>query len=152
MMEFEEVTPFRLVRSLGVSGTRNPAIYLLICDGPSVLEIEQDLSTETEVQLGTVIRISTASEVLRDGLPAWDDGSTRLIYFDRWLPKLVAAMDRHSALLVQDGGQILMLADKICGTALRRRAEPPKPVGGRLPDHPRQIPWSPTGLRFEADL
>jgi hypothetical protein len=112
MMEFEEVTPFRLVRSLGVSGTRNPAIYLLICDGPSVLEIEQDLSTETEVQLGTVIRISTASEVLRDGLPAWDDGSTRLIYFDRWLPKLVAAMDRHSALLVQDGGQLLMLADK----------------------------------------
>ena len=67
MMEFEEVTPFRLVRSSGVSGARNPAVYLLVCDEPSVLEIEEDLSTEAEAQLGTVIRISTASEVLRDG-------------------------------------------------------------------------------------
>jgi hypothetical protein len=112
MMKFSDVTPFRLVRSLGLAGPQNPAIYLLICDAPAAAAVEADLQAETAVQLGGSIHVSTASQVLRDSLPAWHDGSTRLIYFDAWLPDLVAALDRHSAVLVQDGGQLLLLADE----------------------------------------
>ncbi|MGO9896808.1 MAG: hypothetical protein ACLPX8_21615, partial [Bryobacteraceae bacterium] len=97
---------------LGVAGARNPAIYLLICEGPAAATVEADLLAETAVQLGGSIHVNTASQVLRDGLPGWQDGSTRLIYFDAWLPDLVAALDRHSAALVQDGGQLLLLADE----------------------------------------
>jgi hypothetical protein len=111
-MTFSVVTPFRLVRTLGVAGARNPAIYLLICDAPAAVTVEADLLAETAVQLSTTIHVSPASQVLRDRLPLWHDGSIRLIYFDAWLPDLVEAMDRHSALLVQDGGQLLLLADE----------------------------------------
>jgi hypothetical protein len=111
-MTFSVVTPFRLVRTLGVAGARNPAIYLLICDGPAAASVEADLLAETAVQLGATIHVSTASQVLHNSLPPWNDGSIRLIYFDAWLPDLVDALDRHSALLVQDGGQLLLLADE----------------------------------------
>jgi hypothetical protein len=111
-MTFSVVTPFRFVRTLGVAGARNPAIYLLICDGATAARVEADLLAETAVQLGATIHVSSASEVLRDSLPPWHDGSIRLIYFDAWLPDLVEALDRHSALLVQDGGQLLLLADE----------------------------------------
>jgi hypothetical protein len=95
-----------------MAGARNPAIYLLICDGPAAVAVEADLLAETAVQLGTTIHVNTASEVLRSSLPVWHDGSTRLIYFDDWQPDLVKALDRHSALLVQDGGQLLLLTDE----------------------------------------
>jgi hypothetical protein len=121
-MKFSTVTPFRLVRSLGVAGARNPAIYLLICDGSAAAAVEADLLAETAVQLGTTIHVNTASEVLRNSLPAWHDGSTRLVYFDDWLPHLVEALDRHSALLVQDGGQLLLLADERSAERLLRNA------------------------------
>ena len=111
-MTFSVVTPFRLVRTLGVAGAENPAIYLLICDGAAAARVEADLLAETTVQLGTTIHVSTASQVLRNSLPPWRDGSIRLIYFDAWLPNLVEALDRHSAALVQDGGQLLLLADE----------------------------------------
>lgn len=111
-MKFSAITPFRLVRSLGLAGARNPAIYLLICDRPSAAAVQADLLAETAVQLGGSIHVDTASNVLRDSLPVWKDGSTRLIDFDDWLPDLVEALDRHSAVLVQDGGQLLLLADE----------------------------------------
>ncbi len=117
MTKFSDVTAFRLVRGLGAAGARNPAIYLLICESASVEAVEADLRAETEVQLGAAIRVDTATDVLRNSLPLWHDGSTRLIYFDQFLPELVEAMDRHSALLVQDGGQLLLLADD--STAVR---------------------------------
>ena len=111
-MTFSVVTPFRLVRTLALAGAGNPAIYLLICDGAAAAAVQTDLLGETAVQLGTTIQASTASQVLRDSLPPWHDGSIRLIYFDAWLPDLVKALDHHSALLVQDGGQLLLLADE----------------------------------------
>lgn len=111
-MTFSVVTPFGLVRTLGVLGARNPAIYLLICDGPAAATVEANLLAETAAQLGATIHVSTASQELRDSLPPGRDGSIRLMYFDAWLPGLVDALDRHSALLVQDGGQLLLLADE----------------------------------------
>lgn len=111
-MTFSVVTPFSLVRTLGVLGARNPAIYLLICDGPAAATVEANLLAETAAQLGATIHVSTASQELRDSLPPGRDGSIRLMYFDAWLPGLVDALDRHSALLVQDGGQLLLLADE----------------------------------------
>jgi hypothetical protein len=111
-MTFSVVTPFRLVRTLGLLGERNPAIYLLICDGRAAATVQENLLAETAVQLGATIHVGTASQVLRDSLPPWGDGSIRLIYFDALLPHLVEALDRHSALLVQDGGQLLLLADE----------------------------------------
>jgi hypothetical protein len=111
-MTFSVVTPFRFVRTLGLAGARNPAIYLLICDGPATATVEADLLAETTVQLGVTIHVSAASRVLHDSLSPWRDGSIRLIHFDAWLPELVEALDRHSALLVQDGGQLLLLADE----------------------------------------
>jgi hypothetical protein len=95
-----------------MAGARNPAIYLLICDGPAAAAVKADLLAETAVQLGTTIHVSTASQVLSDSLPPWNDGSIRLIYFDSWLTDLIKALDRHSAILVQDGGQLLLLADE----------------------------------------
>ncbi len=85
-------------------------MYLLICEPAAAERIEADLLAETKVQLGAVIQVRTATHVLRDRLPPWHDGSIRLVYFDAWLPDLVEALDRHSALLVQDGGQLLLLA------------------------------------------
>src|ERR1019366_5464100 len=111
-MTFSVVTPFRFVRTLGVAGARNPANSLLICDGGTAARGEAELLAETAGALGAKIHVSSASEVLRDSLPPWHDGSIRLIYFDAWLPDLVEALDRHSALLVQDGGQLLLLADE----------------------------------------
>ncbi len=110
-MKFSVITPFRFVRSLGVAGAGNPGMYLLICEPFAVERVEADLLAETKVQLGAVIHVRTATQVLRDRLPAWHDGSIRLVYFDAWLPDLVEALDRHSALLVQDGGQLLLLAN-----------------------------------------
>ena len=86
-----------------MAGARNPAIYLMICERPAAAAVEADLLAEIAVQLGTTIHVSTASQVLSDSLPAWHDGSIRLIYFDTWLPDLVNSLDRHSAILVQDG-------------------------------------------------
>jgi hypothetical protein len=122
MTNFSAVTPFRLVRSLGVAGARNPAIYLLICDRPAVAAVQDDLRAEIAVQLGSTIHLSTASQMGRDSLPTWQDGSTRLIYFDDWLPELVKALDRHSAVLVQDGGQLLLLANEKIAERLLSRA------------------------------
>jgi len=121
-MEFSDITAFRLVRGLGAAGARNPAIYLLICESESMLAVEADLRAEAEVQLGVAIRVDTASDVLRNSLPVWHDGSTRLIHFDQWLPELVDAMDRHSALLVQDGGQLLLLADSSTAERILKKA------------------------------
>jgi hypothetical protein len=112
MIKFSAITPFRLVRSLGVAGARNPAIYLLICDKADSKAVESDLSAEAAVQLGAAIHIDTVTELLLGKLPLWKDGSTRLVYFDEWLPELVHALDRHSALPVRDGGQLLLLADE----------------------------------------
>jgi hypothetical protein len=84
----------------------------MICEKPAAPAIEADLLAEATVQLGATIHVSTASQVFRESLPAWRDGSIRLIYFDAWLPDLVKALDRHSAILVQDGGQLLLLADE----------------------------------------
>ena len=56
-MTFSVVTPFRFVRALGVAGARNPAIYLLICDGPAAATVEADLLAETAVQLSTTIHV-----------------------------------------------------------------------------------------------
>jgi hypothetical protein len=111
-MMFSAVTPFGIVRTLGMAGVRNPAIYLMICERPAAAAVVADLLAETTVQLDTTIHVSTASQVLSDSLPAWHDGSIRLIHFDTWLPALVNALDRHSAILVQDGGQLLLLADE----------------------------------------
>ena len=122
MTKFSDVTAFRLVRGLGAAGARNPAIYLLICESESMLAVEADLRAEAEVQLGVAIRVDTASDVLRNSLPVWHDGSTRLIHFDQWLPELVDAMDRHSALLVQDGGQLLLLADSSTAERILKKA------------------------------
>lgn len=122
MTKFSDVTAFRLVRGLGAAGARNPAIYLLICESESMVAVEADLRAEAEVQLGAAIRVDTASDVLRNSLPVWHDGSTRLIHFDRWLPELVDAMDRHSALLVQDGGQLLLLADGSTAERILKKA------------------------------
>jgi hypothetical protein len=94
-----------------MAGARNPAIYLLICERGAAAAVEADLLAETAVQLGSTIHVSTASEVLSDSLPLWHDGTIRLIFFDTWLPNLVTALDRHSAILVQDGGQLLLLAE-----------------------------------------
>ena len=121
-MEFSDITAFRLVRGLGAAGARNPAIYLLICESESMVAVEADLRAEAEVQLGVAIRVDTASDVLRNSLPVWHDGSTRLIHFDQWLPELVDAMDRHSALLVQDGGQLLLLADSSTAERILKKA------------------------------
>lgn len=121
-MKFSDVTAFRLVRSLGAAGARSPAIYLLICESESMEAVEADLRAEAEVQLGAAIRVDTASDVLRNSLPLWHDGSTRLIHFDQWLPELVDAMDRHSALLVQDGGQLLLLAEGSTAERILKKA------------------------------
>jgi hypothetical protein len=122
MTKFSDITPFRLVRSLGMAGPRNPAIYLLICDGAAAAAVKADLLAEADVQLGSTIHVDTATQVLCNRLPTWRDGSTRLIFFDDWLPDLVQAMDRHSSLLVQDGGQLLLLADKDTAQRLLRTA------------------------------
>jgi hypothetical protein len=111
-MTFAVVTPFSLVRTLAVAGERNPAIYLLICDIADAATVQADLQGEATVQLSTTIRASTASQVLRDKLPPCNEGSVRLIYFDVWLPDLVKALDRHSAILVQDGGQLILLCEE----------------------------------------
>jgi hypothetical protein len=131
MTKFSDVTAFRLVRGLGAAGARNPAIYLLICDAESVAAVEADLRAEAEVQLGAAIRVDTASDVLRNSLPLRHDGSIRLIYFDQWLPELVEAMDKHSALLVQDGGQLLLLAD---GSTVERILKSAPNLRSRLTD------------------
>jgi hypothetical protein len=111
-MTFSVVTPFGLVRTLAAAGVRNPAIYLLICDTATAATVQADLQAEATVQLSATIRAATASQVLRDKLPPCNDGSVRLIYFDAWLPDLVKALDRHSAILVQDGGQLILLCEE----------------------------------------
>jgi hypothetical protein len=137
MTKFSDVTAFRLVRGLGAAGARNPAIYLLICESESMVAVETDLRAEAEVQLGAAIRVDTALDVLRNSLPVWHDGSTRLIHFDQWLPELVDAMDRHSALLVQDGGQLLLLAD---GSTAERILKKAPNLRSRLTDVFRIVP------------
>jgi hypothetical protein len=70
-------------------------MYLLICEPSAAERVEADLLAEAKVQLGAVIHVRTATQVLRDSLPAWHDGSIRLVYFDAWLPTLVEALDRQ---------------------------------------------------------
>ena len=111
MIAFSTVTPFSLVRSIGVAGGQNPAIYLLICDSAVAKAVQADLAAEVEVQLGSPISVKAASAARGGNFESWHDGKIRVLHFDEWLPDLVDALDRHSAHLVQDGGQLFLLVD-----------------------------------------
>jgi hypothetical protein len=122
MIEFSSVTPFRFARSIAVAGLQNPAIYLLICDAEAAAAVAADLVAEIDIQLGAAVEIETASELRANGLKVWRDGSIRLVLVDQWIPELVDSLDRHSAVLVQDGGKLLLLATKELAERILRRA------------------------------
>ena len=122
MIEFSTVTPFRLARSIAAAGLRNPAIYLLICDAEAAAAVQADLVAEIDVQLGAVVHSETASDMRANDLNVWRDGSIRIVLVDRWIPELVDSLDRHSAVLVQDGGKLVLLAKKEWAERMLRRA------------------------------
>jgi hypothetical protein len=122
MSEFSTVTPFRLARSIGAAGLQNPAIYLLICDAEAAAAVQADLVAEIDVQLGAAVQVETASELRANDLKVWRDGSIRIVLVDQWIPELVDSLDRHSAVLVQDGGKLLLLATKEWAERILRRA------------------------------
>ncbi|HTX39671.1 MAG TPA: hypothetical protein VME43_31860 [Bryobacteraceae bacterium] len=122
MTGFDPITPFTLIRGIGLAGPTNPAIYLLICGQGTADGVENDLLGEIRAQLGDPVQAETVSELLSRSLPFSRDSSTRLIRIDRWLPDLVDSLDKHSALLVQDGSQLLFLAEEQTAEQLLKAA------------------------------
>jgi hypothetical protein len=122
MIDFPEISPFGLVRRLGVAGPGSPAIYLLICAAETEETVCADIVAETDVQLGISHHIETATELRANGFELWNDGSVRVLRFDAWHPDVAAALDRSAGVLVQDGGQLLLLAPYEAAIQLLREA------------------------------
>jgi len=121
MSEFDHTTPFRLVRSIGAAGSGNPAIYLLICEAEAASAVESDLLDEIRAQLDGPVHVETASELLSQ-FSLSRDTSIRLVHINQSFPDLISSLDRHSPLLVRDGGQLLLLAVKQTAERLLEKA------------------------------
>ena len=121
MSEFPKVKPFPLVRDIATAGPQHGAIYLLICKAGAAKRVEADLAAEIDVQLDAVFHTGTASQCNESWL-GWRDGSIRVLHLDEWLPSLIRSLDRHAPLLVQDGGQLLLIAEKRVAERVLRSA------------------------------
>jgi hypothetical protein len=115
MTGFSATTAFRLVRRLAAVGLDTPSLYLLISDAPEMHVIQADITAEVQVQIGVTLRALVAVDVRLDRLEdvfARDPATpVTLITLDRWLPKLVAALDRNIVLLTT-AGAVLLLANR----------------------------------------
>ncbi|MGA2579547.1 MAG: hypothetical protein ABSH24_26360 [Bryobacteraceae bacterium] len=115
MIAFSDTTAFRLVRRLATVGLDTPSLYLLISDAAEMHVIQADITAEVQVQLGVGFRALAAADVRVDRLEEvfTQDPVTpvTLITVDRWLPKLVAALDRNIVLLTT-AGAVLLLANR----------------------------------------
>jgi hypothetical protein len=115
MIGFSATTAFGLVRRLATVGLDTPSLYLLISDAPEMHVIQADITAEIQVQLGVGIQVLAAADVgagrLEDVFIQDPATPVILITLDRWLPKLVAALDRNMVLL-ETPGAVLLLASR----------------------------------------
>jgi hypothetical protein len=123
MSDFDHITPFSLIRGISVAGRANPAICLLICQAGAARAVEGDLLGEIRAQLDGPVHVATASELLGQlPVPLSPGPSIQLVYIDQWLPDLIESLDHKSASLVQDGGQLLLLAEERTAERLLQKA------------------------------
>ena len=115
MTDFSVTIAFGLVRRLAAAGTETPSLYLLISDAGAIRAVQADIAAEVQVQLGVGLRSLAAAGVRLDRLEAAFTGDPdrpiTLITLDRWLPKLVTALDRNVVSLTR-GGAVLLLANQ----------------------------------------
>jgi len=115
MTDFSATIAFGLVRRLAAAGTDTPSLYLLISDAGAIRAVEADIAAEVQVQLGLGLRSLVAAEMgldrLEEALKRNPDRPVTLITLDRWLPKLVTALDRNVVSLTR-GGAVLLLANQ----------------------------------------
>jgi hypothetical protein len=134
MTDFSVTIAFGLVRRLAAAGTETPSLYLLISDAGAIRAVQADIAAEVQVQLGVGLRSLTAAEVRLDRLEGafkrYPDRPVTLITLDRWLPKLVTALDRNVVSLTRRGS-VLLLADQ--GVAERMLSAAPN-LRNRLSD------------------
>jgi hypothetical protein len=115
MIGFSPTTAFGLVRRLATVGLDTPSLYLLIADASEMHVIQADITAEIQVQLGVGLRAFPAADVrvarLEDVFTHDPATPVILITLDRWLPKLVGALDRNIVLL-ETSGAVLLLASR----------------------------------------
>jgi hypothetical protein len=133
MTEFSATIAFGLVRRLAAAGTDTPSLYLLISDGGAIRAVEADIAAEVQVQLGLGLRSLVATEMrldrLEEAFARDSDRPVTLITLDRWLPKLVTALDRNVVSLTR-GGAVLLLANQAVAERLLSAA-PRRSKSGR---------------------
>jgi len=122
MIDFSRVTPFRLVRRLAAAGQGSASMYLLIADTADIARVQADVSAEVQVQLGVNLRSLTASELRPEGLEDAFRADTGwpavLLTLDRWVPKLVDALDCNVVLVTRSGAVLLLAKNEIAERVL----------------------------------
>ena len=117
MTGFSATTAFRLVRRLAAIGPDSPSLYLLIADAPAMQAIQADIAAEVQVQIGVTLRAFAAVDVrldrLEDVFAQTPDSRVTLITLDRWLSKLVTALDRNVVFLTRSGAVLLIASPEV---------------------------------------
>jgi hypothetical protein len=130
MIDFAQTTAFGFVRRLAAAGMDGPSTYLLVAENSIIESVQADLAAEVQVQLGTRIRLSVASELRPDRLAqlfATDLASpVMLVRLDSWTPRLIEAVDRNVVLVTMNGTVLFLgtheLAERMLGAAPNLRS------------------------------
>lgn len=97
-------------------------MYLLIADTADIAKVQADVSAEVQVQLGAKLRSLTASELRPERLEdAFRDDAVWpavLLTLDRWVPKLVDAIDCNVVLVTRFGAVLLLANNEIAERVL----------------------------------
>jgi hypothetical protein len=112
MIEFDEITAFRLVRRLAI-GQGTFAMYLLICLSEEWSTIETDLRAEVEVQLGAKLPFDDIDALLRQpsSMGSCSDQPVCALRITELNPDVVSLVDTHVVRLERKGNQLLFLAN-----------------------------------------
>jgi hypothetical protein len=79
--------------------------------------IQADIAAEVQVQIGVTLRAFAAVDVrldrLEDVFAQTPDSRVTLITLDRWLSKLVTALDRNVVFLTRSGAVLLIASPEV---------------------------------------
>ena len=123
MTDLDSITPFSLIREISIAGRENPAVYLLACKPGTVGAVEDDLLAEIRVQLDDLVVMQTISALLERSFTSQTTAPLlRLVEVDQCAPGVMESLDGYSALLAENGSQLLLLAESDTADQLLRAA------------------------------
>lgn len=110
MIQFDEITAFRLVRRLAL-GQDTFAMYLLVCSDDIRRTIEEDLKAESDVQLGLKLPFEDIETLIRGQAPeiANFERPVSGFHITNLNSDIISVLDTHVVRLARAGHQLLFL-------------------------------------------